>query len=306
MENIGLQDSLLSRFDLLFIVLDKMDPENDRMISDHVLQIHRYRNPGEQDGEALPFGSAVDVLTTRDPATVEDENEETPIYEKHDNLLHGNRSRRSQQLVSMKFMCKYIAVAKDVKPVLTRDAADYIADEYAKLRNQDNMSANNIAKMQPMTAQTLETMIHLSTAHAKARLSKTVDLVDAESVVELVEFAFFKKVLRRERRRKLDDSESEVEEELETEIPRKKRKSKKEHQRKPRDSSGEGYDSYDFDSEGIEDVEEDGNLSLDEMRTKRQSSKGAASDVETMETDAVEISAERLKLFKASLLKLYK
>jgi DNA replication licensing factor MCM3 len=51
MENIGLQDSLLSRFDLLFIVLDKMDPENDRMISDHVLRIHRYRNPGEQDGE---------------------------------------------------------------------------------------------------------------------------------------------------------------------------------------------------------------------------------------------------------------
>ena len=51
MENIGLQDSLLSRFDLLFIVLDKMDPESDRRISDHVLRMHRYRNPGEQDGE---------------------------------------------------------------------------------------------------------------------------------------------------------------------------------------------------------------------------------------------------------------
>lgn len=50
MENIGLQDSLLSRFDLLFIVLDQMDPEQDRDISDHVLRMHRYRNPGEQDG----------------------------------------------------------------------------------------------------------------------------------------------------------------------------------------------------------------------------------------------------------------
>lgn len=51
MENIGLQDSLLSRFDLLFIVLDQMDPEQDREISDHVLRMHRYRNPNEQDGD---------------------------------------------------------------------------------------------------------------------------------------------------------------------------------------------------------------------------------------------------------------
>lgn len=28
-----------------------MDPENDRKISDHVLRIHRYRNPNEQDGD---------------------------------------------------------------------------------------------------------------------------------------------------------------------------------------------------------------------------------------------------------------
>ena len=81
-----MQDSLLSRFDLLFIVLDqvkkklshlyihffmpsflssthiipctalfycniKMDPDNDRQISEHVLRMHRYRTPGEQDGE---------------------------------------------------------------------------------------------------------------------------------------------------------------------------------------------------------------------------------------------------------------
>ena len=51
MENIGLQDSLLSRFDLLFIMLDQMDPEQDREVSDHVLRMHRYRAPGEQDGD---------------------------------------------------------------------------------------------------------------------------------------------------------------------------------------------------------------------------------------------------------------
>jgi DNA replication licensing factor MCM3 len=33
---------LLSRFDLLFIVLDQMDPEIDRQISEHVSRMHRY------------------------------------------------------------------------------------------------------------------------------------------------------------------------------------------------------------------------------------------------------------------------
>ena len=51
MENIGLQDSLLSRFDLLFIMLDKNDRETDTKISEHVVRMHQYRAPHEQDGE---------------------------------------------------------------------------------------------------------------------------------------------------------------------------------------------------------------------------------------------------------------
>lgn len=51
MENIGMQDSLLSRFDLLFIILDKHIRETDEQIADHVMRMHRYRSPNEQDGE---------------------------------------------------------------------------------------------------------------------------------------------------------------------------------------------------------------------------------------------------------------
>jgi DNA replication licensing factor MCM3 len=42
-KNIGLPDSLLSRFDLLFIVLDEKDADIDRLIAERVTRNHRYR-----------------------------------------------------------------------------------------------------------------------------------------------------------------------------------------------------------------------------------------------------------------------
>lgn len=50
-----MQDSLLSRFDLLFIILDKHERESDEQIADHVMRMHRFRAQNEQDGERETF-----------------------------------------------------------------------------------------------------------------------------------------------------------------------------------------------------------------------------------------------------------
>uniref|UniRef100_A0A6Q2Y026 DNA replication licensing factor MCM3 n=1 Tax=Esox lucius TaxID=8010 RepID=A0A6Q2Y026_ESOLU len=191
MENIGLQDSLLSRFDLLFIVLDQMDADSDREISEHVLRMHRYRPPGEQEGTAMPLGSTVDVFATEDPNLNKAAEQELQIYEKKNSILHGHRNK--QKTVTMEFIKKYIHMAKLLKPILTQEASDHIAEEYAKLRSHEQVNSES-ARTMPVTARALETMIRLATAHAKARMSKTTDLADTEAAMELVQFAYFKKV----------------------------------------------------------------------------------------------------------------
>lgn len=43
-------------------------------------------------------------------------------------------------------MKKYIHLAKGIKPKLTAEASEVIADEYSKLRNQDMMD-NDVARV---------------------------------------------------------------------------------------------------------------------------------------------------------------
>ncbi|XP_061254399.1 DNA replication licensing factor MCM3 isoform X2 [Bos javanicus] len=291
MENIGLQDSLLSRFDLLFIMLDQMDPEQDREISDHVLRMHRYRAPGEQDGDAMPLGSAVDILATDDPNFSPDDQQDTQIYEKHDNLLHGMKKKK-EKMVSAAFMRKYIHVAKIIKPVLTQESAAYIAEEYSRLRSQDSMSSDT-ARTSPVTARTLETLIRLATAHAKARMSKTVDLQDAEEAVELVQYAYFKKVLEKEKKRKKrSEDESDAEDEVEKSQEDQEQKTKRRRICPSDAKEGDSYDPYDFTN-----TEEE----MPQVHTPK-----ATDSQETKESQKVELSESRLKAFKAALLEVFR
>lgn len=296
MENIGLQDSLLSRFDLLFVMLDVIDSDHDRMISDHVVRMHRYRNPKEQDGDVLPMGvNAVDMLSTINPETRDEK--ETPMYEKYDPLLHGNTRKKTDQILSVDFMRKYIHIAKCLKPKLTEAACELISNEYSRLRSQDMMDSG-VARTQPVTARTLETLIRLSTAHAKARMARTVTEKDAQAAIELIQFAYFKKVLEKEkkkRKRAEDDSDGEEQEEDdEEETPSDTQQSSRASRRAKR-TRIEDHEESDSE-ELVTSAPDAGDL------TKRQtiSAPEATPSTVAMETEEepAEISEDRFKIFK--------
>lgn len=146
-----------------------------------------------------------------------------------------------------------------------------------------------------MTARTLETLIRLSTAHARARLSTTIDEGDAIAAVELVQYSHFQKVLEK---------------------PRKRRTAK--------DGGDDSNDEDDDDDNGDENMETD-EVTVPTTSSRRAEAKrtrdvyefdgDAEADVPAPVTTAsrppaprvlVDLSEDRLKAFKQFLFKLFR
>ncbi|XP_071715954.1 DNA replication licensing factor MCM3-like [Rutidosis leptorrhynchoides] len=199
-KNIGLPDSLLSRFDLLFIVLDQMDPVIDRRISDHVLRMHRFRSAADGGEDSMS------MYGREDEADVD-----TSIFVEYDRMLHGKtRGRRPRdETLKIKFLKKYIHYAKHrITPNLTDEASEYIATAYAELRNTGG--STRTGGTLPITARTLETIIRLSTAHAKLKLSTQVLKSDVEAALKVLNFAIYHQELT-----DMEEREQQLEKELE-------------------------------------------------------------------------------------------
>jgi DNA replication licensing factor MCM3 len=201
-KNIALPDSLLSRFDLLFVVTDDIEDTRDRQVSEHVLRMHRYRQAGTEEG--APVRENVQQSLSVGGQAQNDSQRPTDVYEKYDAMLHAGvtgRGSKKPKVLSIPFMKKYIQYAKTrIKPVLSQDAADRIADIYVGLRNDD--LEGNQRRTSPMTVRTLETLIRLATAHAKSRLSNRVEERDAVAAESILRFALFKEVVEDESRKK--------------------------------------------------------------------------------------------------------
>ncbi|NXJ79022.1 MCM3 factor, partial [Trogon melanurus] len=285
MENIGLQDSLLSRFDLLFIVLDQMDPEQDREISDHVLRMHRYRNPNEQDGDAMPLGSAVDMLATDDPDFVQEEEQELQVYEKHDDLLHGPNRRKGMWAGSQNR--RMFRVGRD----LERSSSPTCQSRITYSRSHRNTSRQVLKVSREGDSTTSLGSL------CQGSVTLTVKNLFLRFLWNLLFHpAFATQVLEKEKKRKKrteDDSETEKEEDEESQPKEERRMRRKKKART--EGEEDSYDPYDF-----SDAEEE----MPEVQAHAPKTPEASATGETKKPDLAEPS--RLKAFKAALLEVFK
>ncbi|MGH7319992.1 MAG: hypothetical protein ACRELA_10275, partial [Candidatus Rokuibacteriota bacterium] len=159
-DQIDLPPALLSRFDVIFALTDKPDPERDRVLASHILDVHH--------------AGAIAAYLEHHPEgvyTEEDAQEATA---------------RIRPPIERDFLRKYIAYAKRTcYPVLTPEAQQRLQDYYVNIRRA---AAGEGSGPVPMTARQLEALVRLSEASARVRLSNEVGVDDANRAIAIVEY----------------------------------------------------------------------------------------------------------------------
>ncbi|KAF7301490.1 DNA helicase [Mycena indigotica] len=132
-KNIDLPPTLISRFDLLYLVLDQVDESLDRRLAQHLVGLYLEDTPDRP--------GVTDYL---------------PLTE----------------------VSAYISYARArVNPVITEAASDELVRAYVEMRNMGTDVGASEKRITATTRQ-LESLIRLSEAHARMRLSEFVELED--------------------------------------------------------------------------------------------------------------------------------
>jgi replicative DNA helicase Mcm len=173
-QQINIPVALLSRFDLIFTITDTPDSEKDFLIADHILKSHMIGGMNKHRKE-----------TGEEP----EEMENIPTY--------------TEPYLDREFFRKYVAYAKRVFPVMTKEASEKLREYYTSIRKQGEPEGSSV----PITARQLEAFVRLSEASARIRLSDQVSEDDADRAIRIVEY-YLKKVAGEEGRWDIDIIES--------------------------------------------------------------------------------------------------
>ncbi|KAF9885018.1 hypothetical protein FE257_000841 [Aspergillus nanangensis] len=143
-QNIDLPPTLLSRFDLVYLVLDRVDEQEDRRLAKHLVNMY--------------------------------------LEDRPDNAAEA-------EILPIEFLTAYITYAKTkLHPVITPDAGKALSDAYVSMRRLGDDIRSADRRITATTRQ-LESMIRLSEAHARMRLSTEVTADDVNEAVRLIRSA---------------------------------------------------------------------------------------------------------------------
>ena len=156
-DQINMPPSLLSRFDLIFIMTDQPEHKRDLAIAEHILKAH-------STGELIA------------------QHKKTPIPGVTEEYILQQLKPVMPDIEPSLFR-KYVAYAKrSCYPILTAEAKEALVNYYLKLRG---IAEPN--KPVPVTARQLEALVRLAEASARIRLSDAIEQSDAERVIHIVD-----------------------------------------------------------------------------------------------------------------------
>ncbi|GFO02710.1 DNA helicase mcm8-like [Plakobranchus ocellatus] len=221
-ENLKMGGALLSRFDLVFIMLDKPDEEMDGVLSEHVMALHAgtkrdwdaeganklhevLPNLGEDlhrrdEGAGRKLETAMCRLRVGHTWLTQSyllKNEDQPFCYACDSLytvrhiliecLDFQDTRKKYFSVTdlYRLFREYVGYArKYVHPKIGREAASVIQEFYLTLR-RGHQSRDST----PITTRQLESLMRLTEARARLELREIATRTDAEDVVEIMKYS---------------------------------------------------------------------------------------------------------------------
>lgn len=165
-KNLNLSAPLLSRFDLVFLLLHEQDINFDSILSEHVMMLHT--------------GSGVQNVRSNKNEYIKNRIK----TDANQSLLKNKlmRSIGSVNVIPQSSLRKYISYAKQfVKPKLSKKSADILKEFYLDLRK---MGADTVEDV-PICARQLEALVRLTEARAKMDLRVETTEDDARDIIEL-------------------------------------------------------------------------------------------------------------------------
>uniref|UniRef100_A0AAY4CGM8 DNA helicase MCM8 n=1 Tax=Denticeps clupeoides TaxID=299321 RepID=A0AAY4CGM8_9TELE len=172
-ENLKMGSALLSRFDLVFILLDTPNEDHDHMLSEHVMAMRSGR-------KGVVSSATVSHCTPESSISILEMPSDKPLSDRL-KVAPGE----SFDPIPHQLLRKYVGYARHyVHPTLSAEAAQVLQDFYLELRKQ-----NHAADSTPITTRQLESLIRLTEARARLELREKATKSDAEDVVEIMKYS---------------------------------------------------------------------------------------------------------------------